>query len=153
MISQTYSTLYCFEDISKIENYEEAVKDEKHWDCHHRAEILPCGRFTVDDLKKFGLYFKRPACELIFLRHDHHIRIHTKGIIRSEETIERFRRAKTGDKNPRGMLGKRHSTETRMRISMTQKDYRWWNNGKVNKFCKDCPEGFVPGMKTRNSKP
>ena len=71
---------YCSEDISRIENYDEAVNDQEHmWHCHHRAESLPCGRYTAAQLQKHGLYWHRPASELIFLRHDVHTSLHHKG--------------------------------------------------------------------------
>lgn len=59
----TYRTKrYCCEDISRIENYEKAIADETQiWHCHHRAEILPCGRYSQDDLKRHGLYWHVPA--------------------------------------------------------------------------------------------
>ena len=58
---------FCCDDPSLIENYDKAINDTTQtWDCHHRGEVLPCGRFSRDDLNKFGLYFNRPAAELIF---------------------------------------------------------------------------------------
>lgn len=87
MIHEQNANAFCVEDISKIENYEQAINDKKQtWDCHHKAEILPCGRFSVDDLKKFNLYFHRPADELIFLTRSDHISIHNTGRVWSEET-------------------------------------------------------------------
>lgn len=87
MIHEQNTNAFCVEDISKIENYEQAISDKKQtWDCHHRAEILPCGRFSVDDLKKFNLYFHRPASELIFLTRGDHIKLHFTGCHRSDET-------------------------------------------------------------------
>ena len=77
---------YCSEDLSRIENYDTAMNDkEQMWHCHHRAEILPCGRYSIKELKAVGLYWHRPACELIFLRHDVHISLHCKGKTLSEE--------------------------------------------------------------------
>ena len=155
MISKYNSCFYCKEDISHIENYDIAIKDTKQWDCHHKAELLPCGRFSIAQLKKYGLYFNRPANELIFIRHDYHIGMHMKGIKRSIETIENIRKSKTGDNNPRGMLGKRHSYATREKMALVQKSYRWWNNGIINRFCKECPSGFTPGRikkKNKNAK-
>ena len=52
------------------------------WECHHRGEVLPCGRFSRDYLKKFGLYYKRPAAELIFLTPFAHRQLHKKGVPR-----------------------------------------------------------------------
>ena len=83
MICERTVKRFCCEDLSLIENYELAVNDTTQtWDCHHRGEVLPCGRFSRDDLKKFGLYFNRPAAELIFLTKAEHIRLHFKGIPR-----------------------------------------------------------------------
>lgn len=87
MIHEQNSNAFCVEDISKIENYEQAINDKTQtWDCHHRAEILPCGRFSAEVLKKFGLYYHRPADELIFLIRSDHIRLHNTGKTLSEES-------------------------------------------------------------------
>ena len=68
---------FCSEDISLIENYDKAINDKNQiWDCHHRAETLPCGYFSPKDLKAFNLYYNRPACELIFLRKNEHLLLH-----------------------------------------------------------------------------
>lgn len=81
MINEKYAKSFCYEDISLIENYELAINDTAQtWECHHRGEILPCGRFSRADLKKFGLYFKRPVAELIFLTKAEHTRLHFKGV-------------------------------------------------------------------------
>ena len=84
MISESYKK-YCCEDPSLIENYDKAIADTtQRWEIHHRVEILPCGRFSRDDLKKFGLYYKRPASELIFLTSSAHQQLHLKGVPKSE---------------------------------------------------------------------
>ena len=83
MINEYCANAYCCEDPSLIENYDKAIADTTQtWDCHHRGEVLPCGRFSRDDLKKFGLYFNRPATELIFLTKAEHNRLHKKGVPR-----------------------------------------------------------------------
>ena len=85
MINEYYAKAYCCEDISLIENYKLAVNDNTQtWDCHHRGEVLQCGRFSIDDLKKFGLYYNRPAAELIFLTPAEHNRLHFKGVPRPD---------------------------------------------------------------------
>ena len=82
MISESYKK-YCCEDPSLIENYDRAIADTTQtWEIHHRGEVLPCGRFSPNDLKKFGLYFNRPAAELIFLTPSAHQRLHKKGVTR-----------------------------------------------------------------------
>ena len=73
MITIKTAKKYCSEDISKIENYALAVNDKtRTWVVHHRAEILPCGRYKQVTLKKFGLYWNRPADELVFMLDTEH---------------------------------------------------------------------------------
>ena len=70
---------YCSEDISLIENYQEAISDEERtWDIHHRRESDSEGRtlFTGKQLIEMGLYFKRPASELIFVTRSMHWKLH-----------------------------------------------------------------------------
>lgn len=87
MINKYTAKSFCCEDLSLIENYDKAIADTAQtWECHHRGEVLPCGRFSVDDLKKFGLYYNRPAAELIFLTKAEHTRLHKRGIPLSEAT-------------------------------------------------------------------
>ena len=70
-----------------------------------------------------------------------------KGKHPSKETRKKISEAKkgkhTGSDNP--FYGKRHSEETRRKISEAFKGCHWYNNGKINKLCYECPEGFVPG--------
>ena len=66
---------YCNEDISLIENYEEALKSDEIYDCHHRLELLN-GYRSKESLIKDNLYYNRPASELIFLRHSEHTKLH-----------------------------------------------------------------------------
>ena len=77
---------YCCEDISKIENYELAKKDDfKGWVCHHRLETHTSEgeRRLVDiskeELKALGMYYHRPVGELIFLTKSEHQKLHRKG--------------------------------------------------------------------------
>lgn len=82
MINEYCANAYCCEDLSLIENYQLAVNDNTQtWHCHHRGEILPCGRFSPNDLNKFGLYYNRPASELIFLTKAQHTRLHKSGVL------------------------------------------------------------------------
>lgn len=65
----------CKGDVTKIENYEKALKDNTHqWVVHHRKE---------DELKvravyliENNLYYHRPPEELIFLTSEEHSRHH-----------------------------------------------------------------------------
>ena len=124
---------YCCEDLSLIENYDLAVADTtQSWDCHHRAEILPCGRFSQDDLKRFGLYYNRPASELIFLSHSDHTGLHWKGIIRgtlsdehkqhiSDATKQAMNRPEVREKISNSLKGRSFSDEHKKKISNSLK--------------------------------
>ena len=67
---------FCCEPISEIENYELAVKDNfVGWVTHHRKEFEDNG-YSREELKDKGLYYNRPAKELIFLRAGEHRKLH-----------------------------------------------------------------------------
>ena len=79
MINAYMAKLYCSEDIALIENYQQAISDEERmWDVHHRRECDSEGRtlFTGTQLKEMGLYFNRPAAELIFVTRSMHCKLH-----------------------------------------------------------------------------
>ena len=117
MIRGTHATLYCGDDISSIENYNKAIADEVFtWDCHHRAEISDDGSTTsVSLLMERGLYYNRPASELIFLRHDEHARLHSAHM--SAETRERIRKANIGRKNPNAIAAMRKASIGRVKTA------------------------------------
>lgn len=72
-----------------------------------------------------------------------------KGKKVSEETKKRMSAAKKENKYH---LGKKHTDETKNKIGAAEKGntytkgMHWYNNGKINKLCYECPSGFVPGM-------
>lgn len=69
MINEKQAKRYCGEDIRFIENYADAVNDKSQtWHCHHRKER----DFTRAELKDAGLYWSRPASELVFLTSEQH---------------------------------------------------------------------------------
>ena len=84
MISYASVGQFCCEDIRLIENYDKAVSDSKMWVCHHRLEThrrngkLRKYPLSQWDLKKFGLYRKRPASELVFLTYSEHGKLHQR---------------------------------------------------------------------------
>ena len=170
---------YCKEP-EKIENYEKAKKDGfVGWQVHHRLEThTPDGiRREVDigykELKALRMYYHRPPEELIFLTIKEH-NAFKKGKHHSEETKNKMREVKKGEKNPfygkhhsdetrkklseanigenNPMYGKHHSEETKKKMSekakgnTKTKGMRWFNNGKINTMAKECPDGFIPGM-------
>ena len=137
-------------DYENIENYEKALADNfKGWHCHHRLETHNSDgeRRLVDitkkELKALGMYYNRPANELIFLPSSEHSSLHKKGKKFSEEHKKKIGEANKGNKNA---LCHCVSEETRRKIGEAKKGTRWYNNGKINIMSKECPEGFVPGM-------
>lgn len=91
MINSICVRLYCDDDAALIENYDEALKDDSEtWQVHHRLELFDDGSFanSVDDLKRKGLYYHRPAFELIFLKKKDHLRLHNLLTGKNPESIE-----------------------------------------------------------------
>ena len=79
MLNEYCAKRFCSEDISLIENYQEAIADQtKMWDTHHRRECDSEGRtlFTKKQLIEMGLYLNRPASELIFVTRSMHRKLH-----------------------------------------------------------------------------
>lgn len=72
------SKQYCCEPLNLIENYELAINDKTQtWVIHHRLEITNNGHnLNMNELKRLGLYYNRPASELIFLTKSEHARLH-----------------------------------------------------------------------------
>lgn len=111
-----YNKRFCKEP-EKIENYEKAKADNfKGWHCHHRLETHNSDgeRRTVDitaaELKALGMYYNRPASELIFLTSREHKSLHSK--------------------EKHYMLGKKFSEETKKKMSEAHKGRVSWNKGK-----------------------
>lgn len=161
MINEYSVNAFCCEDISKIENYDKAVADKtQSWHCHHKVEILPCGNFTPKDLKKYGLYYHRPANELVFLTLSQHTAVHNSHRYVSDDVREKLRQAKLGNKNPN--FGKSRPNETKAKISSAHKGMKiphnirkkiseklkgihWYNNGIITVGARECPPSFVRG--------
>ena len=162
-------------DYENIENYGKAKADDfKNWEVHHRLETHNSDGERRDvniprkELIALGTYYNRPANELIFLTRSEHNTLHHKGKNHhyykkpmSEEQKIKISKAMKGEKNP--FYGKRHSEESKQKMREAHKGYKrsaeaikktaeanrgkhWYNNGKENKFCFECPDGFVHGM-------
>ena len=108
---------FCCEDIRNIENYDKAIADsDRVWHCHHRLEVFWWFVSSAEDLKKQGLYYDRPASELIFLTRNDHMKLHHQN--RTNETKKKMMKT-------RSMNG----------ISEAQREHiielgRWWKGKK-----------------------
>ena len=144
------SFFYC-KDYENIENYEKALADNfKGWDCHHRKEA----EFSRKELIALGMYYNVSTEELVFLTRAEHNKLHKKDKHHTDETRRKIsatiKGKHTGKNNP--FYGKKHSEEHNRKISEAMKGntyakgMHWYNNGKENKYCYECPDGFTPGM-------
>ena len=116
MISETQAKKYCKDDISLIENYEEAINDNtQKWHCHHRRESV----YTKKGLIEIGEYYHRPAIELIFMTEEEHKRFHSKG-----------------KNNP--LFGKHHSEKTRKKISKAKIGNHCKPTKPIIQYSKEC---------------
>ena len=159
-----YYKSYC-ENIEQVENYELALNDDfKEWDCHHRLEThnYDGERRLVDisckELKALGMYYDRPPEELIFMRRRDHLTLHNANVTRRQRIskskigIHRSEETKRKVSETRKLRGIKPSLEQRrkhsefMKGNTFTKGMKWFNNGKINKVCFECPEGFVSGM-------
>lgn len=127
MFSKRMAKWYCCEDISLVENYEQAKRDLiEVWDIHHRKED---DGYSREELIEKGMYYHRPANELIFLKSKEHISLHNRGNKHpfygkhlSEEhrgKISLNHADFSGERNPN--YGKHRSEETKKKTSEAQK--------------------------------
>ena len=132
---------YCNGDISKIENYYEAVNDkETVWHLHHRLETHNSDgeRRLVDlnmnELIELDMYYDRPPEELIFVTPSMHSSLHHKGKSSWNKGTKGICKANSGSFK-KGQTpwskGKHLSEETKAKISATLKGHTTWNKGKI----------------------
>lgn len=125
MINRLNLQKYCTEDISLIENYEKADSDNTEmWSCHHRLEThfsdgteRPHNAFlSKAELIALGMYWDRPASELIFMTRSDHQALHNKkrkGQRASEETRRKLSEAHKGKgRGPKSEEHKRKLSES-----------------------------------------
>lgn len=166
---------YCRGDISKIENYFEAVNDtETTWHCHHRLETHDengnrrKGKDLLStDLIKMNKYYDVPPEELIYMLPIEHHRLHNEKQnkrlteeshkIMSEKAKNREHIVHTKEWNEnisKAHKGK-HFSEShkaalrRNHVGMKGKKIsgmHWYTNGVISIRSRgECPEGFVKG--------
>ena len=169
-----YFNRYC-KDYQDIENYEKAKKDNFiGWHCHHRLQTWTSDgerravNISAAELQALGMYYNRPPEELIFLTASEHHSLHDEGENNpmygkhhSEEARKKMSDSWDYDKHfttetrrkmREAAKGKPKSEEHKKKIGETKKGNtyvrgrHWYNNGKENKYCYECPDGFIPGM-------
>lgn len=109
------------DNISNIENYDKAINDKDNlWVCHHRLETHSIDGYirktslSYKELINLGLYFSRPAEELIFLTRSEHRKLHQQ----FNDYKDTMSKAKRGQVpwNKGVKIGK-HSEEHKQRIA------------------------------------
>lgn len=163
MINDTYLRKYCCEDISLIENYNEAANSSEKWQCHHKLEITL--HKTSKELIEMGLYYNRPASELICLSEKTHKSLHYKsgmsnfstkygkdhpmyGKHHSEDTKQKMRKPRSEEHKQK--LRKPKSEEHKQKLSKVQKDkpkpkYKWLTpSGEIREMSKPNAKNHHP---------
>lgn len=150
---------HCFCDRPDlIENYDKAIADKSQtWHCHHRMELVVTGAVvdsSIQDLKDWGLYYNRPADELIFLTPAEHEALHHTGkaYMKGRKLSDEHRAAISKGMKGKGTWIKGH-TPWNKGISIGKKPEhaekmklkKWFNNGEISVMRETCPEGFVAG--------
>ena len=96
---------------------------------------------------------KGKKCNPLSEEHKRKISESEKGRKFSEEHKIKLSKANTGKhlseetkkKLSKLNKGKKLSEETKKKMSKSRKGLHWYNNGKIIKFCHECPEGFILG--------
>ena len=143
MICEETVKVFCNEDITKIENYDKAIADTtKTWQCHHRLEIMPFSKkeISVKKMEELGLYYNRPANELIFLTETEHKALHLASRNKSKPTIKK---------------DTHFTEEQKKKLYATRQNRCWVTNGVKNKWIRKdepIPNGYFPGFVTEKTR-
>lgn len=148
----------CIDDISLIENYDIAIKDDSQmWECHHKLELVATGGkkdISQKELQRLGLYYNRPANELIFLTKSEHSRLHRNSSIEKSvagKTIKNRNKLKTKEElkfiyNKYKNLSPEKMSEVKNKLSDLSKNKKFWHKDGVCIRAAECPgEGWGQG--------
>lgn len=144
---------YCCEDISKIENYDEAANDPRNiWQVHHRLETHDSDgnkrpiQLSKWELEALGMYYSRPASELIFLTIYDHTKLHSTGHMVTDEMRNNIISKQLGRKRNRPAWNKGlklgpMSDEQKARLSEIKRSYfseheHWCKGRKLSEVTK-----------------
>lgn len=133
-IKRFYYRHFCIEDISLVENYEKAIADDsQQWHCHHRLEthkyknrkreewVRRDENIPAKELIALGLYYNRPAKELIFMTESEHHSLHSKNRVVSDSTRQKLSEVAKKQQHPGYNKGKKFSEEWRKHLSEAHK--------------------------------
>ena len=127
MICEKNVNSYCSDDITLIENYNDAINSTEMWVCHHRLEIQDDKRYSKRQLIEMRLYYDRPHNELIFMTTSEHMRLHT---IEQHKTNAHKLHLSESNKGKHSIPRKKCSNERKLKISNSEKGkivpkYNW----------------------------
>ena len=133
---------YCRDDVSMIENYQEAIESDEMYECHHRLEshdsngnIRPVF-LLKKELVALDMYYNRPADELIFLKQKEHKSLHYK----NTNFINGGKKTRFKEGNNPWNKGKARTIEEKEKISNT-----------IRKTCSDPEWKKAHSEKIKNS--
>lgn len=145
-------------DYTHIENYDKAMLDtENCWQCHHRLETHNSDGerrlvdITSSELIALGMYYNRPADELIFLMHKDHAKLHsehndkwtTLGYKHTDEAKTKISESLKGRK--RGPFSEEH----KRKLSEAKKGKQSSNKGKHWKLSEETKKKISETMKRK----
>lgn len=179
MICLKFVKNYC-KNYEEIENYQDAIADNTEmWVCHHKLENIFTRQELIDmgiyyNIKPGELMFIRRS------EHRGNIKLHIGcrrmheaqkgkgnpmyGKTHSEEARRKIGEAHKGNTWSKGRhlseetkrklseahKGKKLSEEHKKKFSEVRKGRHWYNNGEIQTFTFECPEGFVCGRLWRS---
>ena len=168
-----YSSL-CNTSIDNVEGFDpEILESDRGWVLHHRLELEDKFGNPRDEevsawvLMRLGLYYNRPASELLWVRKGEHATMHNK--LRKREAWNKGKTNIYDDETRKNISDtlkeyyknnpKTVSEETKKKMSESNKgkphpwnkEYGWYNNGKIEMKCKqnEVPLGFTKGRLTK----
>ena len=151
-------------------DYEAAMKDAAHASSdalkgkklseEHKKKLSKAkkGKYTGEKHSMYGKHHSEESKKKMSEAHKGE-KNHNYGKKMSEEQKKKISEAEKGKKLSEetkkklseAHKGCKHSEDAKKKISEMRKGktpnkgMHWYNNGKINKLCYECPEGFVPG--------
>lgn len=151
MICKKSVKQFCSEDISLIENYQEAINDTTQtWHCHHRLET-DLG-LSAQELKDTGRYYKVEAKYLIFLTHSEHRTLHNSVnfIGKNNPFYGKHHTEESKQGNREKHLGKTYirTEEQKQHMRKQKPKHKWMTpDGNIVEMVKNCAERHHPDWK------